>query len=49
MGRRRLRYAIPVVFALSLVGASLAIAAGQGPKQKHAAGHHTTGISSRPT
>jgi CHRD domain len=41
MGRRRLRYAVPVVLALSLVGASLAIAAGQGPKQKHAAGHHS--------
>jgi len=41
MGRRRLRYAVPVVLALGLVGASLAIAAGQGPKQKHAVKHHS--------
>jgi hypothetical protein len=41
MGRRKLRYAVPVVLVLSLVGASLAIGAGQGPKQKHAAKHHS--------
>src|SRR6476619_598050 len=35
MGRRKLRFAVPFVLVLSLVGASLAIAAGQdhGPKQ----------------
>ena len=37
MGRRKLRYAVPVVLVLSLVGASLAIAASQGSK------HHRSG------
>jgi hypothetical protein len=41
MGRRKLRYAVPVVLVLSLVGASLAIGASQGPGQKHAAKHHS--------
>jgi hypothetical protein len=41
MGRSKLRYVVPVVLVLSLVGASLAIAAGHGPKQKQAARHHS--------
>jgi len=43
MGRRKLRYAVAVVLVLSLVGASLAIAASQGPSQKHAVKHHGGG------
>jgi len=34
MGRRKLRYAVPIVLVLSLVGASLALAS-QGAKQNH--------------
>jgi hypothetical protein len=41
MGRSKLRYVVPVVLVLSLVGASLAIAASHGPKQKQAARHHS--------
>jgi hypothetical protein len=43
MGRRKLRYAVAVVLVLSLVGASLAIAASQGAKQRHAVKHHSGG------
>ena len=32
MSSRRFRYVVPAVLALSLVGASLAIAASQGPR-----------------
>ena len=41
MGRRKLRYAVPVVLVLSLLGASLAIGADQGFKQKHAVKHRS--------
>jgi len=43
MGRRKLRYALPVVLVLSLAGATLAIGASQGPKHKQAPKHQSNG------
>ena len=40
MSRGRLRYAVSAVLVLSLVGASLAVAASQNPKKHQIARHH---------